>query len=270
MRMPLSEFRNCRKCEHAISCKANSRAAVNLSPMSAMFEEIDWRETPIGELVLRRRRLHAGDEDIWEIKLNDGYLMSSQFVEGEIALADLALAMVDGDALDVIVGGLGLGYTAQAALNDPRVGRLTVIELIPEVIEWHRQRLLPLGEAVAGDQRCRLQQGDFFALAAHDGGFEPCAPNKQHDAILIDIDHSTKHFINDASASFYSETAISMIVQKLRPAGVFALWSTDKEDPGFVAAMQGSLRDIRVERVEFPTPYREEPAFNLIYLGRKP
>src|SRR3546814_6329115 len=153
---PVRDFRPCRKCEHAISCKSNSRAAFSLSLMSAMFEEIDWQETPIGELVLRRRRLHADGEDIWEIKLNDGYLMSSQFVEGEIALADLALAMADGDALDVIVGGLGLGYTAQAALNDPRVDRLTVIELIPEVLEWHRQRLLPLGEAVAGDARCQI------------------------------------------------------------------------------------------------------------------
>ncbi|MBL9069568.1 MAG: hypothetical protein JNM03_06190 [Sphingopyxis sp.] len=238
--------------------------------MTTMFEEIDWRETPIGELVLRRRRLHADGEDIWEIKLNGGYLMSSQFVEGEIALTHLALAMADGDALDVVVGGLGLGYTAQAALNDPRVGRLTVIELIPEVIEWHRQRLLPLGEAVAGDARCRLQQGDFFALAAEAGGFDACAPNKLHDAILIDIDHSTKHFIDDASASFYSETAIFTIVQKLKPDGVLGLWSTDAEDQGFVAAMQGSLRDVRIERVEFPTPYREEPAFNLIYLGRRP
>src|SRR3546814_20366351 len=75
---PVRDFRPCRKCEHAISCKSNSRAAFCLSLMSAMFEEIDWQETPIGELVLRRRRLHADGEDIWEIKLNDGYLMSSQ------------------------------------------------------------------------------------------------------------------------------------------------------------------------------------------------
>jgi spermidine synthase len=237
--------------------------------MNQMFEEIPWEQTPIGELILRRRRLRLDGPNVWEIKLNDGYLMSSQFVDGEVALADLALAMIEGDQLDVVVGGLGLGHTAQAALRDPRVGCLTVVELIPQVIAWHHQRLLPLGEEVAGDPRCVLRQGDFFALAAGTGGFDPAAQQKLHDAILIDIDHSTTHLINQASAGFYSPTAIAGITAKLRSGGVFALWSTDAEDPAFVAALSHSLQDIRVERVEFPTPYREEPAFNLIYLGRK-
>lgn len=241
---------------------------ITIPGMTKLFEEISCRPTPIGELILRRRRLRADSEDIWEIKLNDGYLMSSQFVDGEIALADLALALLDEGSLDVVVGGLGLGYTAQAALRDPRVGHLTVVELIPEVIEWHHQRLLPLGEAVAGDPRCILRQGDFFALAAGPQGFDPAAPQKLHDAILIDIDHSTTHFIDQASASFYSEAAIAAITAKLKPGGIFALWSTDAEDSAFVAALRFSLQDVRVERVEFYTPYRDEPAFNLIYLGR--
>ena len=238
--------------------------------MATMFEEIAWEQTSIGELVLRRRRLRADGDDIWEIKLNDGYLMSSQFVDGEIALADLGLAMTPGEGLDVVVGGLGLGYTAEAVLRDPRVGTLTVVELIPEVIQWHRDHLLPLGKAIADDPRCRLHQGDFFALATAADGFDPAAPDRLHDAILIDIDHSTTHFIDDASARFYSAAAIAAITGKLKPGGVFALWSTDAEDPDFVAAMHQSLIDVRVERVEFATPYREQPAFNLIYLGRKP
>jgi spermidine synthase len=238
--------------------------------MNQMFEEIAWAQTPIGELILRRRRLQPGGPDIWEIKLNDGYLMSSQFIDGEVALADLAMAMLENDQLDVVVGGLGLGYTAHAALRDPRVGRLTVVELIPEVIDWHHQRLLPLGEAVSGDSRCVLRHGDFFALASESAGFNLVTPHMLHDAILIDIDHSTTHFIDEASAGFYSEAAIAGITAKLKPGGVFALWSTDAEDPNFVAALRHSLQDVRVERVDFTTPYREEAAFNLIYLGRKP
>lgn len=237
--------------------------------MTLMFEEIAWEHSAIGELVLRRRRLRADGDDIWEIKLNDGYLMSSLFVEGEIALADLGLAMAQGDGLDVVIGGLGLGYTAQAALRSPHVTRLTVVELIPQVIRWHQQRLLPLGETIAGDARCQLVEGDFFALAAGNGGFDPAAPGRLHDAILIDIDHSTTHFIDDGSAGFYSAPGLAAITAKLKPGGVFALWSTDAEDPAFVAAMRQCLAEVRVERVEFATPYREAPAFNLIYLGRR-
>lgn len=235
-----------------------------------MFEELAWEQTPIGELALRRRRLRADGDDIWEIKLNDGYLMSSQFVDGEIALADMALAMTRGEHLDVVIGGLGLGYTAEAALRDSRIGKLTIIELIPQVIQWHRDHLLPLGKAVADDPRCILREGDFFALAAGPDGFDPAAPQQLHDAILIDIDHSTTHFIDDGSAGFYSASAIAAIAAKLKPGGVFALWSTDAEDADFVGALAQSLIEVEVQRVEFVTPYRPEPAFNLIYLGRRP
>ncbi len=234
-----------------------------------LFEEIAFRQTPIGELSLRRRRLSAEGEDIWEIKLNDGYLMSSRFVEGEIALADLALLMTQGKRLDVVIGGLGLGYTAEAALRDPRVGALSVVELIPEVIEWHREHLLPLGEAIAGDPRCELVQGDFFELARSATGFFPDQPDRLHDAILIDIDHSTTHFIDPASVDFYSVEALEAVSGRLAPKGIFALWSTDAEDPVFLGAMRQCFTEVRVERVEFDTPYRDKPAFNLIYLGRK-
>lgn len=235
-----------------------------------MFEEIACRATSIGELVLRRRRLRPDSEDIWEIKLNDGYLMSSQFVDGEIALTTLALAMLDGEAFDVVVGGMGLGYTAKAALDDARVARLAVVELIPEVIEWHRDHLLPLGAAIAGDARCTMVDGDFFALAQVAGGFDAAHPDRRYDAILVDIDHSTIHLIDPASAGFYQGSAIAAMTAQLRPGGVFALWSSDAEDGAFMAAMKQSLIDVRAERVEFFNPYRDGPGFNIIYLGRRP
>lgn len=238
--------------------------------MSVLFEEVAFRETAIGDLSLRRRRLSREDDDIWEIKLDGGYLMSSQFVDGEIALSELALQRLTGDRLDVVIGGLGLGYTAHAALQDTRIDKLTIVELIPEVIDWHREHLLPLGAEVAGDPRTQLMEGDFFRLARSPSGFMATEPEHRHDAILLDIDHSTTHFIDPASAGFYSASAIEDVARRLVPGGVFALWSTDKRDDAFVEAMNHCLVDIEVERVEFDTPYREEPAFNLIYLGRKP
>lgn len=87
--------------------------------MSLRFEELDWQETPIGEISLRRRRHPVSGEEVYEVKLGDEFLMSSLFTAGEIALAELGLAGLPNTGLDVAVGGLGLGYTARATLDDP-------------------------------------------------------------------------------------------------------------------------------------------------------
>lgn len=240
-----------------------------LAGMSLMFDEIAYRESAIGALSLRRRRVRPDSEDIWEIKLDEGYLMSSQFVDGEIALATLAIDMLAGDALDIVIGGLGLGYTAKAALDDRRLERLTVIELIPEVIEWHREHLLPLGQAIAEDPRCTVRQGDFFALAGAPTGFDCEASDHQYDAILVDIDHSTTHLIDAASADFYQSPALTAMAARLRPGGVFGLWSSDEIDVDFMRKIEAIFVDVRAERIEFFNPYRDAPAFNIIYLARR-
>src|SRR6266404_2443617 len=83
------------------------------SRMSLFFEELDYRPTPIGALSLRRRRELSLGVDVFEIKLGDEYLMSSLFTASEIALARLGLAELSGADLDVVVGGLGLGYRSR-------------------------------------------------------------------------------------------------------------------------------------------------------------
>lgn len=113
--------------------------------MSLRFEEIDWQPTPIGEISLRRRRHPVSGDDVYEVKLGDEFLMSSLFTTGEIALTELALAQLPDTELDVAVGGLGLGYTARAALDDLRVRSLIVIDALAEVIDWHQRHLVPSG-----------------------------------------------------------------------------------------------------------------------------
>src|ERR1700722_13447462 len=103
--------------------------------MSADFAELDYRQTPLGELSLRRRRVLALDGlEVFEVKLGNSFLMSSLFHEVEVALADLGLAELDSQPLDVVVGGLGLGYTAVAALQHAAVRSLLVVEALDAVI----------------------------------------------------------------------------------------------------------------------------------------
>ena len=91
-----------------------------------------------------------------------------------------------------MVGGLGLGYTAEAVLADDRVRGLVVVDALAPVISWHRQELVPLGRTLTTDPRCRLQLGDFFAMS-RESGFDPDTPDRRFDAVLVDIDHSPRH-----------------------------------------------------------------------------
>ena len=195
------------------------------------FEELDWQSTPIGEISLRRRREPALDVDVYEVRLDEDFLMSSLFTVAEVALADLGLAAARGDALDVVVGGLGLGCTARAALADPRVRSLVVVEALPAVIGWHVRELLPLGADLNADPRCSLVEGDFFARVATGEPFPP----QEVDVVLLDVDHSPRHVLHPSHAPFYEVAGLQRLRERLRPGGVFALWSDDPPDDDFLA-----------------------------------
>lgn len=236
--------------------------------MGALFEELDYRPTAIGTLSLRRRRLPGSDEQVYEIKLDEAYLMSSRFTAAEVELARLGLAARDGEALEVVVGGLGLGYTARAALEEPRVGALLVVEALGPVIEWHRQGLLPLGPGLTGDPRCRFVEGDFFALAADPAaGFDPEQPGRRFDAVLLDIDHSPSNLLSPTHGAFYAVPGLRRLAAQLRPGGVFALWSNDPVDAGFVADLEQVFASVRAEVVSFASAGGDRQDSNTVYLG---
>ena len=150
--------------------------------MSVYFEELDYRPSPIGAISLRRRRDLRLDQDVYEIKLGDDFLTSSAFTASEIALAKLCLAELPGRALDVVVGGLGLGYTAKAVLDHDAVCSLVVVDVLDAVIDWHRAGLVPLGTQLTGDARCRFVHADFFDMANSVTGFFPDDPGRKADA----------------------------------------------------------------------------------------
>jgi spermidine synthase len=236
--------------------------------MSARFEELDWRLTPIGAISLRRRREPSLGVDVYEIKLDDDFLMSSLFTVAEIELARLGLAALPGTGLDVAVGGLGLGYTAQAVLEDSRVRSLVVIDALGEVIEWHRRKVLPVGARLMADARCRLVHGDFFAMVAAGPGLDPETPDRLFHAILVDIDHTPRHVLHPSHAALYTPEGMRGLAGRLHPGGVFALWSDDPPDPDFAAVLAEVFATSRAHVVTFPNPLRGGESANTVYVAR--
>ena len=240
--------------------------------MSRLFEELDYQETPIGPISLRRRKQLSLGVDIFEIILGEEHLMSSLFTASEIALAKLSLGDLpeaEAGSLDVVVGGLGLGYTAGAVLEDARVGELLVIELLQPVIYWHEQGLVPLDPPLSADGRCTTRQGDFFALAASESGFDTEQYGRLFDAILIDIDHTPDWLLDNRSGAFYSEEGLEQLATHLKPGGVMGLWSDAHTDEVFVARLGSVFESARAEPVTFHNPLQDKPFTQTVYLARK-
>jgi len=230
------------------------------------YQELDFAMTPMGELVLRRREVLSLDRaEVYEVKLAGQFLMSSLVYDAEIALATRALSLVNHTSCTVLVGGLGLGYTAKAALDDERVASVTVIECLDRVIDWYRRGLVPLAGALTNDPRCRLVHGDFFAAVGSPGAI-PHQPEQRSfathagtglrcfDVILLDIDHSPQCLLHPAHAAFYTPQGLRRLTDYLHPGSVFALWSADPPQPSLLDGLQQAFAGVKVFESEFRNP----------------
>jgi spermidine synthase len=235
--------------------------------VSINFEELDYQETPLGELVLRRRDGMESDSPlIYEVKLGEEFLMTSLFNEGEVALTDLGMSAIAGDQLDIVVGGLGLGYTASAALKYDRVERVIVVEALAPVIDWHRRDLVPNGALLTSDPRCQYYHEDFFALA-RGNGFDPARPGHLFDAILLDIDHTPDFLLKGDHEDFYTEEGLVRLRAFIKPGGVFALWSNDAPEERFMETLSKVFYKVEGHVVEFDNPIQDKTATNGVYVA---
>ncbi len=187
--------------------------------------------------------------------------MSSLFTEAEVALADLALGRLnETEDLSVLVGGLGLGYTAVAALRHKNVTRLTVIEALEPVIAWHRQHLLPVSQELVGDNRATLVAHDFFAMVA-------AGADTTYDAVLLDIDHAPDIVLHESHQGFYFEEGLTRMREFVAPSGVFGLWSDNPPDDAFTGRLEAVFARAETEIVTFENPLTGGTSANTVYLA---
>jgi hypothetical protein len=128
--------------------------------------------------------------------------------------------------------------------------------------------VLPLGPALTADPRSRFVLGDFFALAASKKGFDPDAPARRFDAILVDIDHSPDFLLDPQNADFYQPSGLKRLAAHLHAGGVFGLWSNELPDESFTARLAENFAAARAERVEFHNPLQNRDFTQTVYLAR--
>jgi spermidine synthase len=169
-----------------------------------------------GEVLLRRRR---GDRTVVTELIVDGiFAMDDVDTSTERALATETLRRCRGGELRVLVGGLGLGWTAATVLADPRVAEIDVVELQQALVDWAADGLLPGLPELPGE-RLRLHVADVAdALAAGPGSW---------DAVLLDVDNGPAFLVHEANAALYQSAGLATALAALRPGGVLSIWSSD-------------------------------------------
>ncbi|NOY28872.1 MAG: spermidine synthase [Planctomycetes bacterium] len=222
---------------------------------------VAYESSPLGVLCLRRRELLSQPGTIvTEVTLNHEFLMSSLYTDSERALAETALAMHQGNGLQVMVGGLGLGYTAREALLSDRVARVEVVELLPQVIGWLEQGLIPLSPELQSEPRLVVTQGDVYGRLAS-------PPEQRFDLILIDVDHSPNERLDEESVSFYTAQGLRAAREHLAPGGVLAVWSYAESSP-FAEALHEVFDQVRIEPVTYDNQLVHEQRTDWLFFAR--
>lgn len=225
------------------------------------FEILAYEETPLGLLCLRRREILSQPGTlVTEVTLNHEFLMSSYLTASERALTELGLERVlGGEELRVLIGGLGLGYTAASALDSVMVNHVEVVEFLPQVISWLDSGLVPLAERLNADERLEVTHGDIYERLSRPG-------DQEFELIAIDVDHSPEDVLGEQSQGFYSREGLTRAKSHLTKGGVLGVWSYDESSP-LLANMKEVFGTVTVEKVTVMNDLINEEQTDWLFFG---
>lgn len=227
---------------------------MNPYPFADAGEEaviVDRVVTERGEIVLRRRGRHH------EIISNGVFLMDTRSGASERLLVSAALAAASpgspGRAVDLLIGGLGVGFSLDEAARSARPASITVVEIEPAVVHWHSEYL---DAGALADPRVRVVRADLRAHLAEGG--------EHYDAVCLDIDNGPEWTVTDDNRCLYGDAGLAVVRRRLRPGGVLTVWSA-AESVEFVGRLRRAFSSVEV----LPVPVaRGGP--DVVYVARTP
>ncbi len=219
------------------------------------YVEIARAETPRGEIVLRERR-DENTPTVLELRVNGVFVMDTLETTSERALAEAALALAD-DPRNVLVGGLGLGFTMHEVLADTRVASCTVVEIEQSVVDWMRDGTIAHGPKLLADKRVSVIVADVAVALAEAG-------ESAYDLVLLDVDNGPGYLVHDANEALYRQPFLE--AARNATAQVLAIWSA-AEAPQLEAAMAAVFGNVSATAYDVSLGDRDEKYW--LYSSRK-
>ena len=219
----------------------NGRTIIRGFQMAKPWQIVDSIDTDEGLLDLRQR----GETDFL-ITIDSRVLMNSSANMSEIVLAKLACeALKNKKNPRVLVGGLGMGFTLKAALDNLPLGaEVVVAELNPIVVKWCRGPISSLTDGAVDDPRVKVVIDDVAAVIR-----EAAMQGKENsfDAIILDLYEGPYDGDQGRGEYLYGDMALELSSSALREGGVFAVWSEDP-DKGFEKRLQAARFSVNRQR----------------------
>ena len=202
-----------------------------------------------GELVLRRE----GAE--FEIISNGVFLMDTRDGRSERLMVSSALARCPAATPEILICGLGVGFSLAEAVSQARVVRVDVVEISAEIIGWHATHLRHLAGSAWDDGRVHVINADVVAWLARRQG--------PYDVICLDVDNGPEWTVWDANQALYGDEGLRRVRDGLRPGGVVAVWSA-AEAPAFSDRLLRHFSGVHAYRVPVS---RGQP--DVVYLAKR-
>lgn len=225
------------------------------------YTEVARAESPRGEIVLRERREADAGENapaVLELRVNGVFVMDTLETSSEKGLATAALKQVE-HPRDVVVGGLGLGFTMHEILADKRVEHLVVVEIEDAIVQWMRDGTVPHGPAYLADERVSVMTADIRVAMAE-------ATPEAYDLILLDVDNGPGFLVHDDNEAVYQREFLEQAHAALRPGGALVIWSA-AESPRLQAELEATFGSSAAVPYDVTLQSRDEHYW--IYLSRK-
>lgn len=213
------------------------------------LEVIERMQTTRGEIQLQQRGSH------YEIISNGTFLMATYNGESERLLVSEAIKRIS-NPRNVLIGGLGVGFSLVEALQYEQVTQVTVVEIEEAIITWNQTYLAPFSNHALKDTRTKIIRADLLEWMA--------AATDRFDVICLDIDNGPDWTVTDANMELYQASTLDLLAGLLMPNGILAFWSAHSSHD-FVEKLKKSFAEVQ----EIPVPQEKgEPDY--IYLAKGP